>query len=159
MTDSPPPPENFQERQERQERQDFAGRPDVDLPQAVAGAVRVRGCARLAALLIAALCAVLGGPPRLGWLLGALLGGLVVEINLSLLVRMLVRSPNWRGRSLWPTILRYYLAFGFTIIVCVVVVRNHWGQPLAFLLGLLSFFIGLALGLLSLAVKKPRGER
>lgn len=128
----------------------------ADLPMAVAGAVRVRNCSRLAALALALACAIVGGPYWKDWLIGACLGGLVVEINLSLLVRTLIKSASWKGPSLWPTLLRFYLTFGATIMVCVLVVRNHWGQPLAFLLGLLSFFLGLALGLISLALKKPK---
>jgi uncharacterized membrane protein YkgB len=79
----------------------------------------------------------------------------VVEINLSLLIRVLSRSSAWRGRSLWPTIFRFYLAFGLTIAVCALVVINKWGHPLAFLLGLLSFFIGLVLALVSFVFVKP----
>lgn len=131
-------------------------RADADLPLAVAGAVRVRNCSRLAALALMLACAAVGGLYWKDWLAGAFLGGLVVEINLSLLVRTLIKSVSWKGPSLWPTLLRFYLTFGATIVVCILVVRNHWGQPLAFLLGLLSFFLGLALGLISLAVKKPK---
>lgn len=129
---------------------------DKDLPLAVAGAVRVRNSARLASLGIMLACAAVGGLYWQNWLIGALLGGLVVEINLSLLVRTLIKSASWKGPSLWPTLLRFYFTFGFTIVVCILVVRNHWGNPLAFLLGLLSFFLGLALGLISLALKKPK---
>lgn len=131
-------------------------RTDADLPLAVAGAVRVRNCSRLATLAIMPACAAVGGLYWKDWLIGALLGGLVVEINLSLLVRTLIKASSWKGPSLWPTLLRFYLTFGATIVVCILVVRNHWGQPLAFLLGLLSFFLGLALGLISLAVKRPK---
>ncbi len=125
---------------------------DSKLLEAVAGARRVRWGSRLAGLGVAAISLVLWG--RFG-LAGALLGWLVVEINLGLLVRTLIRSADWRGRSLWPTLIRFYLTFGATIVACVLIIRNHWGHPLAFLLGLLSFFAGLVLGLVSCAVKKP----
>ena len=128
-------------------------RPDGQLGEAVAGARRVRWCVRSAALVMAGVCAVIGGEE---WLIGALLGGLVVEFNLSLLIRTLARSANWPGRSLGPTLVRFYLIFGLTIVVCVLIVRSHFGHPLAFLLGLLSFLIGLGLGLLSFAVSRPK---
>lgn len=128
---------------------------DADLPLAIAGAERVRAFARLTALVMMVVCALLGGGEWKHWLVGALLGGLVVEINLTLLLRTLFKAADWRGRSLWPTLFRFYLAFGITIVACVLAVRNAWGHPLAFLLGLLSFFIGLSLGLLSLVIKAP----
>ncbi len=124
-------------------------RPD----EAVAGARRVRWCARLAALVLAVVCVIIGGRY---WLSGALLGGLVVEINLGLITRTLSRAAGWRGRSMWSTLIWFYLCFGLTIVACVLVVRNHFGHPLAFLLGLLSFFIGLALALLSWAFSSKR---
>lgn len=131
---------------------------EADLSQLMAGAARVRSCSRLAALAIMLACAFVGGPDWKSWLTGALLGGLVVEANLSLLFRVLIKSVSWKGRSLWPTLLKFYLTFGATIVFCILVVRNHWGQPLAFLMGLLSFFLGLALGLISLALKKPKAD-
>lgn len=133
------------------------GRPDADLPMAVAGAARVRCFARLTTLVVMTVCAVLGGQGWTNWLIGALLGGLVVDINLGLLLRTLMKAAEWKGRSLWPTLLKFYLTFGATVVVCILVVRNQWGHPLAFLLGLLSFFIGLSLGLVSLALKAPAG--
>ena len=131
---------------------DLSRIPDPKLGEAVAGARRIRTCARLAGLGLAAASFAVGGPH---WLLGAVLGWLVVEINLSLMVRALARSADWRGRSLKPTLIRFYLAFGATGLVCFLIIKNGWGQPLAFLLGLLSFFLGLSLGLISLALKKP----
>lgn len=125
---------------------------DSRLPEAVAGARRVRWAARLAGLGVAGLGLLLWGESGLT---GAFWGWLVVEVNLGLLVRTLVRSADWRGRSLWPTLIRFYLTFGATIVVCVLIIRNHWGHPLAFLLGLLSFFAGLVLGLVSCIFKKP----
>lgn len=125
---------------------------DGKLGEAVAGAGRVRWCARLAALVTAGICAAVGGWE---WLIGALLGGLLVEANLSLLRRAMIRSAGWRGRSLWPTLIWFYLAFGGTAVACFIVVRGHFGHPLAFLLGLLSFFAGLSLALLSFIVSRP----
>lgn len=124
---------------------------DDKIGEAVGGARRVRNCARLVGLALALGCALKGGPD---WFLGAALGWLVVEINLSLLVRTLARSPRWRGRSLRPTLAWFYLTFGATGLACLLIIRNGWGHPLAFLLGLLTFFFGLVLGLVSLAVKK-----
>ena len=128
---------------------------DGKLGEAVAGARRVRWCARMVALVTIVVCASGGGVP---WLVGALLGGVLVEITLSLLVRVLSKSANWRGRSMWPTLGRFYLLFGLTAVVCVIIIRSHFGHPLAFLLGLLSFFIGLVLGLLSFIVVKPKAD-
>lgn len=106
----------------------------------------------MAGLLAMVTGAVLAGQK---WLIGAMLGWLVVEINLGLLIRTLVRSSQWRGRSLWPTLLCFYFIFGVTAGVCLVVIRNHWGHPLAFLLGLLTFFAGLVLAIVSFTIKKP----
>ncbi len=125
---------------------------DPQLGEAVAGARRVRWCARLAGLILLVVCAVIGGEY---WGTGAFLGWLVVELNLGLLVRTLARAPAWRGRTLWPTLARFYLTFGATVVVCILIIRNNWGHPLAFLLGLLSFFAGLVLALVSWAFKKP----
>ena len=126
---------------------------DGKLGEAVAGAGRVRWCARLTALVTAGVCTAVGGEP---WLIGALLGGLVVEINLTLLIRTLTRAARWQGQSMWPTLIWFYLIFGATALVCLVVVRGGFSHPLAFLLGLLSFFIGLVLALLSFVVSKPK---
>lgn len=131
---------------------DFSRIEDRRLWEAVAGARRVRLFARLAGLAVAVTGLVLDLP---GWLLGAFLGWLLVEVNLDFLVRTLVRAPLWRGRSLWPTLLGFYLLFGATGLACFVIIRQHWGHPLAFLLGLLTFFAGLVVGLFSLALKRP----
>lgn len=128
---------------------------DGKLGEAVAGAGRVRCCARLAALITVVGCAIVGGAQGL---IGALLGGLLVEINLSLLMRTMSRSANWRGRSMWPTLGRFYLVFGFTAVACVIIVRSQFGHPLAFLLGLLSFFFGVVLALLSFIIFKPKTD-
>jgi len=120
-----------------------------------AGARRVRLGTRLAALALAGAALALGGA---GGLAGALLGGLLVEANLSLLVLTLDRASEWRGQSLQGTLARFYLAFVLTALVCFLVVRFHWGQPLAFLAGLLSLIPGLALALLSFALSPPKAE-
>ncbi|MDR1043826.1 MAG: ATP synthase subunit I [Candidatus Adiutrix sp.] len=127
--------------------------PDPKLGEAVAGARRVRAGARWSALALS-LAGLAGGGPS--WFLGVVLGGLLVEINLNLLVRTLSRAAAWQGRSLRPTLTRFYLAFGATAVACVLVIRGGWGQPLAFLLGLLSFVAGLFLALLSFLIKKPQ---
>jgi hypothetical protein len=111
----------------------------------------VRLWARSAALALAGAGGLLGGPD---WLAGALWGGGLVEINLSLLLRFLNRAPDWRGRSLKGTLAGFYLAFAATALVCWLVIRQHWGHPLAFLLGLLSGFIGLSLALLTGALTR-----
>ena len=118
-----------------------------------AGARRVRLCTRLAALALAGAALALGGA---GGLAGAVLGGLLVEANLSLLVLTLDRAPEWRGRSLQGTLARFYLAFTATALVCFLAVRFHWGHPLAFLAGLLSLIPGLALALISFTVSPPK---
>jgi hypothetical protein len=92
--------------------------------------------------------------------LGAALGWLVVELNLDLLLLALRRAPHWPGRALKPFLFRFYLAFGATALVCFLAIRQAWGHPLAFLLGLLSFFFGLGLALISGGLKNrvaPRG--
>lgn len=135
---------------------DFSRIEDGSLWELLAGARRVRLCARLTGFILVVAGATLGGQL---WLKGALLGWLVVEINLDVLILTLARAPQWRGKSLWPTLLRFYLIFGATVLVCFLAVRSHgyWGiQPLAFMLGLLTFFAGLVLGLFSFVVSKPR---
>jgi peptidoglycan biosynthesis protein MviN/MurJ (putative lipid II flippase) len=129
-------------------------RPPTDprLGETLAGVRRVRWAARLAALAAAGAGASLWGEYGLA---GAALGWLVVEINLGLLARLLARAASGGGRSLWPVLIRFYLTFGATITACVLVIRNHWGHPLAFLLGLFTFFAGLTLALVSFIFKKP----
>jgi len=120
----------------------------------VVGARRVRLWARLAALALAGAAWVQGG----SWALaGAILGALAADINLSLLVRALERASKWQGRSLKGTLARFYLIFMLTALGCFLVIRCHWGHPLAFLAGLLCPVPGLVLGLLSFAVSPPRG--
>lgn len=134
---------------------DFSRIKDRHLAELIAGARRVRFFARLSGLLLIVIGAVLGG--RL-WLTGGLLGWLLVEINLDMLIRTIVRSPLWRGQSLRPTLFGFYLLFGATVLSCFLLVRGHACvglHPLAFLLGLLTFFAGLVLGLISIAIKKP----
>lgn len=134
---------------------DFGRIEDKSLWELIAGARRLRLFARLAGLALVVAGAALGG--RL-WLTGGLLGWLLVEINLDLLIRTLVRAPFWRGRSLRPTLLGFYLLFGATVLACFILVRGHASfglHPLAFLLGLLTFFAGLVLGILSWVIKKP----
>lgn len=129
--------------------------PDGSLGDLIAGTRRVRLLARLAGLMLAAAGAAFGGQL---WLKGGLLGWLVVEINLDLLILTLIRAPQWRGKTLRPTLLRFYLLFGATALACFMAVGQHEYlgiQPLAFLLGLLTFFVGLVLGLLSFVAKKP----
>ncbi|KXS55989.1 MAG: hypothetical protein AMR96_05150 [Candidatus Adiutrix intracellularis] len=115
-------------------------------------AKRVRFFARLTALVTIAATLRNAGTD---WLTGVIWGALVVEINLSLLIRVLSHSATWLGHSLWPTIFRFYLIFGFTLAICALVIINKWGHPLAFLLGLLSFFIGLVLAIFSFIFVKP----
>jgi len=116
--------------------------------EAGAGARRVRLWTRLTALALAVAAWHLGGAEGL---IGAVLGILVVEANLGLLVLVLDRAPQWSGQSLRGTLARFYLAFLATALVCFLVVRFHWGHPLAFLAGLLAPVPGLVLGLISFA--------
>jgi hypothetical protein len=80
----------------------------------------------------------------------------VAEANLSLLVLTLDRAPHWRGQSLKGTLLRFYLAFAATALICFLAVVFRWGQPLAFLAGLLSPIPGLGLALITFAVSPPQ---
>ena len=126
---------------------------DGQLGEAVAGLGRVRFMARLVAVVVAGAAWAVGGE---SWLVGAMFGGLVVEVNLTLLKHTLGRAKGWHGRALWPTLLGFYLAFGATVGVCFLVVRQNWGHPGAFLMGLASFFVGLVLALLSFTIKRPK---
>lgn len=116
----------------------------------LASAQRVRTGARLAGALIIVLCFALGGKI---WAWGAWMGAFLVEINLGFLYRFLQRAQDWSGTGLRPTLFRFYLAFGATALLCFLVIRNQWGHPLGFLLGLLSFAVGLGAGLISLTVR------
>lgn len=157
---SPPKPALFRQwlpgraggREKPASSPDFSRIEDSRLWEIIAGARRVRGFARSTGLLVAVAGWVVGGRE---WMIGALSGWLLVEINLGLLIRTLVRAPQWRGRSLWPTLISFYLIFGATAAACLVVIRNNWGHPLAFLLGLLTFFAGLILAIVSFIIKKP----
>jgi hypothetical protein len=120
-----------------------------------AGARRLRFWTRLIALVLAGVSLALGGGHGLA---GALLGGLLVEANLSLLVLTLDRAPQWSGQSLQGTLTRFYLSFAATALVCFLVIRFHWGHPLAFLAVLLAPVPGLALALISLTVSPPKAR-
>ena len=120
-----------------------------------AGARRLRLWTRLTSLGLAGAALALGGPKGL---IGAILGGLLVEANLSLLVLTLDQAPEWRGRSLQGTLARFYLAFAATALICFLAVRFHWGNPLAFLAGILSPIPGLALALISFAVSPSQAR-
>ena len=87
---------------------------------------------------------------------GAIWGGGLVEANLSLLTRVADRAPTWRGQAIKGTLTGFYLAFLVTVLVSWLIVSRRWGHPLAFLLGLSSFFFGLLLALLSFALTRPR---
>jgi hypothetical protein len=113
--------------------------------QRVLTAVRLCACAAIMA------CWLGGG---LQWLQGAFLGGLTVEVNLRFMRRLARNSLSWRDTSLAPTLARFYLLFGLTALSCFVIVKYGAGHPLAFLAGLSSFFGGLVLGLISLALWK-----
>ena len=115
----------------------------------IAGTRRVRLWTRLSSLVLAGGALVLAGA---GGLVGAALAGLVVEANLSLLVLVMDRAPQWRGTSLKGTLARFFLAFAATALACFLVVHFQWGRPLAFLAGLLAPILGLALALISIAV-------
>lgn len=116
----------------------------------LASFTRVRRCVRLAGGLGLLFCFWWGGHD---WAWGAWLGTFLVEVNMSLLWKLLKRAHQWRGPGLKPTLLRFYLFFGVTAFLCFLIIRNNWGHPLGFLLGLLSFIVGLGLGLLTLAVR------
>ena len=120
--------------------------------QLAQGARRVRFAARLWSLGVVGLGYFLDG--GFYWVWGAALGWLVVEINLSLLVRAIDVSPKWRNPSLKSVLFFFYLAFGLTILFCFLTIKHDLGNPLAFLFGLLSFIAGLVSGLLSMLVKK-----
>ncbi|MDR2725375.1 MAG: hypothetical protein LBC90_04785 [Candidatus Adiutrix sp.] len=122
--------------------------------EAAAGARRVRLWTRLSALVLTAAAWRLAGD---GGLAGAALGALVVEVNLSLLVLLLDRAPQWQGRSLRGTLARFYLSFLGTALVCFLIIHFHLGHPLAFLAGLLAPVPGLALALISFTISPPPG--
>lgn len=131
----------------------FSHIPNPRLWEVVAGVRRVRWGARLYSLGLAVVCLVEGGGY---WLRGLFLGWLVVEINLSLLVYALQRADSWRKKTILPLLIRFYLVFGATVVVCILIVAHDLGFPLAFLLGLLSFFMGLVGGLVSLIIRRPQ---
>jgi len=119
----------------------------------MAGARRLRFWTRLTLPVLTGVALALGGA---GGLFGAILGGLLVEANLSLLVLTLDRAHEWRGQSLQGTLVRFYLAFAATALVCFLAVRFQWGHPLAFLAALLSPVPSSALALISLTVSPPK---
>ncbi len=121
--------------------------PDPNIEQLKRAVKRLRLASALAALALVAAAPWLGGA---SWALGAALGGLAVAVNLWLLKLFIQRASSWRGRSLWPSLGRFYFFFALTALFCVLVVRQGWGDPLGFLAGLLSFVMGLAFTALTL---------
>ncbi|MDR1922234.1 MAG: ATP synthase subunit I [Candidatus Adiutrix sp.] len=129
---------------------------EADAAALLASFQRLLAAVRLCACVAIMACWLGGGAQ---WFQGAFLGGLTVEVNLRFMRRMARNSPGWRGTSLAPTLVRFYLLFGVTALSCFVIVKYEAGHPLAFLAGLSSFFGGLVLGLISLALwKLPAGS-
>lgn len=121
----------------------------------LAAAKRVRLCVRLAGLLSVLIAWYWGGR---AWAWGAWLGAFLVELNMAILWRFLKRAHQWRGSGLRPTLFRFYLFFGATAIFCFLVIRNSWGHPVGFLLGLLSFMLGFFAALLTLAARPAKAD-
>ncbi len=122
---------------------------DLSLPDFLVALSRLVWISRIYSLVWLGVAYALGGK---SWLLGAFLGGLAVEINLQFLTRTLIKAPTWQGTSLRPTLLRFYLLFGATLLLCFLVIHNAWGNPLAFLVGLLSFLTALMLAIVSMVL-------
>jgi hypothetical protein len=84
------------------------------------------------------------------WLCGSFIGSLLVEINLYLFrltVRPALKIPEKTpGKiSLLPLLIKFYVAFFFTALVCFLVIKFKLGHPFAFLSGLSVFFFSLML--------------
>ncbi|MDR1546399.1 MAG: hypothetical protein LBU12_06760 [Deltaproteobacteria bacterium] len=117
------------------------------LETVVLAADRVRWAARFLNFAAILVLWALQGP---FWAWGALMGGLVLEANLTLFKRFAASCrPGPLTTSLWATLLRFYLAFAGTVLYCLAVVKFGLGAPIAFLLALVAFIPAIVLGLLS----------
>jgi hypothetical protein len=82
------------------------------------------------------------------WGVGALLGGAILEVNLSLFKRFVAGSQPGRLRvPLWITLVKFYGLCLATMLACFLVVKFKLGNPLAFLLGLGVFIPSVVVGL------------
>jgi hypothetical protein len=99
----------------------------------------------LALILVVALFVAKGA----GFGLGALMGAIIVEINLSVFVYVVKRTdPTKRGGPILVTILKFYALFAGTILYVFLCIYLGVGKPMGFLFGILSFLPALLLTLL-----------
>jgi hypothetical protein len=76
--------------------------------------------------------------------LGALMGALIVEINLSIFHWVVKKSdPAKKEGPIWLTILKFYALFVLTALYVFLCIFLKIGTPLGFLFGILSFLPAL----------------
>ncbi|MDR2405296.1 MAG: ATP synthase subunit I [Deltaproteobacteria bacterium] len=78
------------------------------------------------------------------WALGAFMGALIVEINLSIFFVVVKNSdPRKKGSPIWLTIMKFYLLFAATAVYVFICIYYHIGEPKGFLFGILTFIPAL----------------
>ena len=124
-----------------------ANDPADQFREVVEASLIVRRVARIAILLLAASLGFWRGPM---WAIGALVGGVLIEINLHLFISTVRQArPGPLRVPIWLTIIKFNLAFLATLAACVLVVKFRLGDPLAFLLGLMVFLPSVLAGMFS----------
>jgi F0F1-type ATP synthase assembly protein I len=114
--------------------------------QEVAGAIAmVRRAALALAVAVALILGAWRGPM---WGLGALVGGLLVGLNLCFLLKLVRNArPGRLQAPLWVTVVEFNAAFVGTMIACYLIVKFRIGEPLGFLAGLAVFLPSMVAGL------------
>jgi hypothetical protein len=121
------------------------GRVHPAFREVVEAGLVVRWTARILSATVAAILGVWRGP---SWAAGVLVGGVLVEINLTLMIAMVRGArPGPLKAPLWLTVVKFNLAFVGTMVACVLVVKFRVGHPLAFLIGLGVFLPSVIVGL------------
>lgn len=81
--------------------------------------------------------------------LGALLGALVLDVNLLVFQRVIDRAvPGRQDRPVWVTILKFYGLFALTVAASFLIVWLRAGDPLGFLGGIMILLPAMLLTVL-----------
>jgi hypothetical protein len=93
--------------------------------------------------------------------LGALMGALIVEINISIFNYVVKKSdPAKKESPILVTIFKFYLLFAFTAVYVFLCIFFRLGEPIGFLFGVLTFLPALmatfAWALVSYLVRRKR---
>ncbi len=100
-------------------------------------AAAIRGMWKANGLVFAVAVAAAGAFGSGMFALSVAIGGLIALANFKMLERTLCRALlGQRRRAVGAVLAKYYLRFGLTALVLLVLVRQHWAEPIGLLVGL-----------------------